>query len=106
LQPPGLKLETRPKLHSAKIVGSGGYGSKSSISGPEIRETKALVIEAIKHLRAYLEYLTFADLELLGEGRVQIGYAIASQVREMTRRIAGNVVTGISEAALIQVRSS
>ena len=72
------ELETCPKLHSAKIIGSRGYGSKSSISGPEIREAKALVIEGVEHFGSYLEYLTFTDLELLGKRSVQIGDAIAS----------------------------
>ena len=72
------ELETRAKLHSAKIVGSGGYSSKSPISGPEVRESKALVIEGVEHFGAYLEYLTFADLELLGKRSVQICNAIAS----------------------------
>jgi hypothetical protein len=72
------ELETRAKLHSAKIVGSGGYSSKRSVSGPEIREAKALVIEGVEHFGAYLEYLTFADLELLGKRSVQVCDAIAS----------------------------
>ena len=72
------ELETCPKLHSTKIIGSGGYSSKSSISGPEVGEAKALVIEGVEHFGAYLEYLTFADLELLGKRSVQICDAIAS----------------------------
>lgn len=101
-----LELEPRPKLHSTEIVGGGSNVAKSAVSRPDIREGKALMIEGIEHFGAHLEYLALADLELLGKRSIHVADAVASQVGEVPGRIAGNVVAGIGETVLIQVREA
>ena len=101
-----LELEPRPKLHSAVIVGGGCDRAESAISGSNIREGKALMIEGVEHFGAHLEDLALADLELLGKRSIEVADAVASQVGEVPGRIAGNVVAGIGETVLIQVREA
>ena len=60
------------------------------------------MIECIEHLSADLEDLAFSDRKLLGERSVQIPNAIGSQLREIARRIARNIISGIAKAILIQ----
>jgi hypothetical protein len=96
-----LKLEPCSELHSAEVIGCGGNRSKRTIPRTKVRESKPLMVERVKHLGANLEGFAFTDLEFLGQGSVQVANSVASQIREMSRRIAGNVIAGIREAILV-----
>ena len=64
------------------------------------------MIEGIERFGAHLEDLSFADLEFFGQRKIQVADTVATQVGEVPRSIAGNVVAGIGKTILIQVREA
>ena len=50
-----LELEARSKLHLSEVVGRGCDLAQGSIPRSNVRESKALVIEGIEHLRPHLQ---------------------------------------------------
>src|SRR6185503_19610181 len=58
-----------------------------------------------EHLGADLQSGPLADLEFLGQRHVQIADSIATQIREMPRSIARDVITGILETSVIEIGS-
>src|SRR4029077_13480415 len=103
-----LRSELQPcaKLHLAVFVTSFRHRAKTAIIGPNVRECKALVIRDVEHLGADLQLGPLLEVEFLRERHVQVADPVAAEIREMPRSIAGDIIAGILEASLIQIRSS
>ena len=61
------ELETRSELHSAEIVGGGGYSTERVVSQTDVGKCEALQVGDIEHFGADLKLHAFPNAELLGE---------------------------------------
>ena len=61
------------------------------------------MIEHVEHLRANLKRLAFVDLEVLSQRMSRLRIPSPRKLREVSRRIARNVVSGVGKTVLIEV---
>ena len=99
-----LELDPRPELHAAIVVYSRIHNSEASISRLVMRKCKPLVIRNVENLGPNLQLCTFPNLKFLAEGHVHIANSVPSQIGEVPWGIAGDVVSWIIKATLVQVR--
>src|SRR5258705_4185284 len=97
-----LELKARAKLHLPEVPGGRAYGSEGVVSECSIGKRKTLMVGGIEHFSPDLQLHAFCDFELFGEGKIKVADPVSPQLGEVAWRLAGNVVTRIGKASVVQ----